>query len=92
MSRPERRKPKDFGDGWPDAVIEDPIGETARRFAANLRAAMGADSLRAAAARCDVSHATLLAILAGTSWPDLETIAKLERGLGADLWPGRASV
>ena len=28
-------------------------------------------------------------ILAGEAWPDLATIAKIERGLGEDLWPGR---
>ncbi|WP_158613392.1 helix-turn-helix transcriptional regulator [Frigoribacterium sp. PhB160] len=34
-----------------------------------------------------VTHTTLLSVLAGQVWPDLETIAKLERGLGVALWP-----
>jgi hypothetical protein len=38
-----------------------------------------------------VHHATLLGILEGQKWPDLETIAKIEEGTGADLWPGRVN-
>jgi uncharacterized repeat protein (TIGR01451 family) len=37
----------------------------------------------------NVDHATLLGLLRGRSWPDLVTIARLEQGLDADLWPGR---
>jgi hypothetical protein len=32
-----------------------------------------------------------LGILDGQKWPDLETIAKIEEGTGADLWPGRVT-
>ena len=59
-------------------------------FAFNLKAAIGDRSLRAAAAATGVDHTTILRILDGQAWPDLYTIARLERGLGAQLWPGIA--
>jgi transcriptional regulator with XRE-family HTH domain len=67
----------------------DPIGEVARHFTLNLREAIGSKSVRGVADAAGINHATLLGILAGRTWPDLATIAKLERGLGVDLWPGR---
>lgn len=67
---------------------EDPIGEVARQFALNVEAAIGGRSVRAAARDVGVDHATIRALVAGKSWPDLATIAKLERGFGVDLWPG----
>ena len=66
----------------------DPSGEVARRFARNLRAAIGENSLRHAAKLTGVDHSTIQSILQGRVWPDLETIAKLERGFDTSLWPG----
>lgn len=60
----------------------------ARQFVLNLQAAMGEMSLRAAGATTGVDHSSIQGILQGRTWPDLDTIAKLERGLGATLWPG----
>lgn len=68
---------------------KDPVGEVARRFALNLRDAIGDRSLRAASEATGVDHTTIQAILQGRTWPDLYTLAKLEQGLDADLWPGR---
>lgn len=76
-------------DGWPSVPAVDPTAEVARQLAENLRAAIGERSIRSAARDADVDHATINAILNGRTWPDLYTIAKLERGLNADLWPGR---
>jgi transcriptional regulator with XRE-family HTH domain len=67
----------------------DPAGEVARQFALNLRKAVGDRSLRAAGEATGVDHTTIQAILTGSTWPDLETIAKLEIGLDANLWPRR---
>ncbi|MGG7507553.1 hypothetical protein [Plantibacter sp. YIM 135249] len=67
----------------------DPIGEVARQLAKNVQAAIGDRSVRSVAKDTGVDHTTILAILGGRVWPDLYTIAKLELGLGADLWPGR---
>ncbi|WP_213816115.1 helix-turn-helix transcriptional regulator [Glaciihabitans sp. dw_435] len=87
MPRPTRTLPRDRVADWPDREADDPSAEVARRLAINLRAAIGDRTLRAAAESCGVNHTTILAVLQGRSWPDLETIAKLERGLATDLWP-----
>jgi len=88
MSRPARSSPRERSESWPDVKSEDPSGEIARQFSVNLRDAIGALSLRAASVRTGVDHSTILSILQGRVWPDLDTIAKLERGLGVNLWPG----
>jgi transcriptional regulator with XRE-family HTH domain len=53
--------------------------------------AMDGQSLRATKALTGVDHTTISAILQGKVWPDLQTISRLEAGLGTDLWPGVAS-
>lgn len=83
-----RLKPNELVTAWPDGPARDAIGEVARVFAANLRQAIGTRSIRGAAEACGMNHATLIGILEGRAWPDMETIAKLERGLDAALWPG----
>lgn len=89
MPREVRPKPRDLTSSWPDTQADTGVGEVARRFALNLVAAIGNQSVRAAARDIGLNHVTLLGILDGRTWPDLETIAKIERGLKADLWPGR---
>ena len=90
MARTVRKKPVELAPTpWPDIECPNAAGEAARQFTRNLRTAIGGASLRSAAASADINHATLMKILAGETWPDLETIAKLESGLKADLWPGR---
>jgi len=84
-----RLKPNELVAAWPDGPASDAIGEVARVFAGNLRRAIGEKSIRSAAEVCGMNHATLIGILEGRAWPDMETIAKLERGLDAALWPGR---
>lgn len=92
MVRPARKTPRELSPmPWPDSPADDPIGEIARQFALNLREAIGEQSIRAAAARSGLNHSTLLAILEGRTWPDLETIAKIETGLDAAVWPNRRS-
>ena len=92
MSRTTRLKPNELVTAWPDGPARDPIGEVARVFAANLRQAIGSRSIRSAAETCGMNHATLIGILEGRAWPDMETIAKLERGLDEGLWPGHATI
>ena len=89
MSRPARPAPRDLMEGWPDVSSTDTVGEVARQFAVNVQAAIGERSVRAAARDTGLDHTTLLAVLHGRSWPDLATVARLENGLGVDLWPGR---
>jgi hypothetical protein len=89
MSRPVRPKPN-AGDpeGWPSRELEDPTAEIARRFVLNVRDRIGSSSLRSIDKATGVDHNTLARVLAGETWPDLVTIARLERGLRANLWPG----
>jgi hypothetical protein len=90
MPRSKRQAPVELAPTpWPEVPSDDPVGEVARRFVVNLRAAMGGRSVRAVAAAAEINHATLLGVLAGRVWPDLATIAKLERGLDAEVWPRR---
>ena len=63
--------------------------EVARLFAENVRVAIGSRSLREVAALTGVNHTSIGDVLNGRTWPDLATIARLEAGLAADLWPGR---
>ncbi|HSP75804.1 MAG TPA: helix-turn-helix transcriptional regulator [Cryobacterium sp.] len=89
MSRPARPAPCDLVERWPDSPSADAVGEVARQFAVNVQAALGDRSVRAAARDAGLDHTTLLSVLHGRSWPDLATVARLENGLGVDLWPGR---
>ncbi len=61
----------------------------AQRFAANLADVVRGRSLRQVAREADISHSTLLAVMAGARWPDMITVAKLEESLDLDLWPRR---
>ncbi|MDP3894771.1 helix-turn-helix transcriptional regulator [Nocardioides sp.] len=87
MARPVRSSPADLAPGWPDTPSTEPDVETARRLALNLRAALGDRSLRTAKEATGVDHTTIADVLNGATWPDLRTIARLEAGLRADLWP-----
>ncbi|TFC35507.1 MULTISPECIES: helix-turn-helix transcriptional regulator [Cryobacterium] len=89
MSRPARPAPRDLVVGWPDVPSAGAVGEVARQFAVNVQAAIGERSVRAVARDAGLDHTTLLSVLHGRSWPDLATVARLENGLGVDLWPGR---
>jgi hypothetical protein len=90
MPRPSRKTPAQLApEPWPQVASPDPVGEVGRQVALRLRDAIGDQSLRAVAATVNVNHSTLIGILAGSTWPDAETIAKLELGLDADIWPGR---
>lgn len=77
------------GPPWPETPSTDPVAEVARRFARNVRAEMRGRSLREVAADAGIGHVTLQRVLTGQVWPDLATIARLETGLDAELWPRR---
>ncbi|PZF02805.1 hypothetical protein DEJ01_09770 [Curtobacterium sp. MCLR17_040] len=92
MGRPMRALPVELADApWPSVRSRDPFGEVARQFVLNLRDAMAGRSLRAVAADAGIGHVTLQRVLAGQAWPDLQTIARLEAGLDAELWPRRGA-
>jgi hypothetical protein len=90
MGRPARLKPVQLAEApWPERPASDPFAEVARQFVVNVRAAMGDRSIRSVAADAGIGSVTLGSVLAGNAWPDLATIARLEAGLNAELWPRR---
>ncbi|GAB2654442.1 hypothetical protein GCM10027169_18430 [Gordonia jinhuaensis] len=87
MPRPKRPAPRDYSQAWPTARCESDVAEAVRLFAVALRRELGDRSTRQATERTGVTHTVIADILAGTSWPDAETIGKLETSLGVALWP-----
>lgn len=87
MSRVSRPTPADLTPGWPETPSPDYAAEVARCLARNLRESIGDRSVRAVVTDCDVDEATVRRILLGSIWPDLRTIARLERALASALYP-----
>jgi lambda repressor-like predicted transcriptional regulator len=88
MGRPARELPVELCPApWPEEPSADAPAEKTRRLVLNLRAAMNGRSLRSVAADAGLGHVTLQRVLSGQAWPDAQTIAKLEDGLSANLWP-----
>ncbi|MDH6431538.1 MULTISPECIES: helix-turn-helix domain-containing protein [unclassified Streptomyces] len=77
---------------WPEAVMEEHHGaRVAQAMAARLRAALDGRgwSVAQLSRESGVARFTIAKALAGEAWPDLLTIANLEKALDCDLWPGR---
>jgi hypothetical protein len=89
VPRPARPAPKSFSADWPEVPCEDQTAEVARRLVLRLKDVLGGRSLRSLKGATGVDHTTVSVILSGQVWPDIATLARLEAGLDADLWPGR---
>lgn len=61
-----------------------------RLVAGNLRSEIGERSLRQVSRDTGVPHAVIATILTGSAWVEAATIARLEVGLDAALWPAQA--
>lgn len=63
----------------------------AQAMAARLKAALDEKGWSVAhlSRASGVGRYTIAKALAGEAWPDLLTIANLEKALDCDLWPGR---
>ncbi|MFD7646033.1 helix-turn-helix domain-containing protein [Kitasatospora sp. NPDC059795] len=86
--------PRDYSDdveNWPNATVADgpaaALQEVARRLAAALESRPDV-SQRTLATSSGVGRATIQEVIAGTRWPDLRTLYRLERALDTSLWPG----
>jgi len=80
------------GGRWPDGPFPDATPAPVL-YAAGISRLL-AEALRGrrigeVAEDADVHRSTVSDILAGSTWPDLATVAKLEQALGARLWPDR---
>ena len=74
---------------WPTGGVRGPIEvEYARQFCLRLANAIKGRPIRDVARGANISHTTVIAVLAGARWPDMATVAKLEVALASDLWPG----
>lgn len=91
MPRPVRAAPRTHSPDWPDVACDDSVAEVARLLALRVREALEGRSLREAWRLTGVDHTTIGDVIAGRVWADVATLARLEAGLGADLWPGRRS-
>ncbi len=87
MTNRFRPSPAELTERWPDLRSQDPDAEVARQFVLNLREGLGEDSVRSVARNAELSEGTIRTIIAGAVWPDLRTIARLERALGRPLYP-----
>jgi transcriptional regulator with XRE-family HTH domain len=75
---------------WPEAdlagqVAADAVQHVARHLAAAITAQRL--SLRALAAASGVNRQAIADLLAGRSWPDVATVARLGHAVGRPLWP-----
>ncbi len=61
-------------------------------MAQRLRGQLSDRALAAVCRDAGLARSTVQDLLAGRTWPDLVTLAKLEDALDARLWPQRAEV
>lgn len=92
VARPARSVPRVLVDDWPHEPSDDPVVEVARALAHRVEEAMDGRSAREVGRLSGVDYSTISAILNGTTWPDLVTLAKLEARLMTDLWPAGVAV
>ena len=76
-------------EAWPDRPQAEPGIEAVRQISAALKAALAERgwSLRRVAAVSGVNRQAIANLLAGHSWPDIATVARLAAALDVDLWP-----
>ena len=75
-------------DAPPEAVLAQELSE---QFRSVHEARYNSDTSRAAN-ELEVSEATVEGLLNGSAWPDLATIARIERNHRVTLWPHQHSV
>lgn len=80
---------------WPDAVLDcTPAAVYAQHIARRLQDEMGDRSRKEIARLTGLSDVTIAAVLTGSNYPDLRTLARLEDALDAKLlpdWPARTN-
>ncbi|MGP3967408.1 helix-turn-helix domain-containing protein [Streptomyces sp. 6N223] len=76
-------------EAWPDSSITDPAAAVVQHIARTLQAAMEerGGSLRRFAAALGVNRQVVADLVAGRSWPDIATVARLENVLDIPLYP-----
>ncbi|MFG3001379.1 helix-turn-helix domain-containing protein [Streptomyces sp. NPDC048340] len=95
--RARARSPRQFTqdpEAWPEQTSTDPAAEAVRQIARSLATALAGHglSLRTAAAGSGVNRQAIADLLAGRSWPDVATVARLAYFTGTTLWPGNTDI
>ncbi|MFC5250210.1 helix-turn-helix domain-containing protein [Streptomyces nigrescens] len=90
--RARARCPRQLADdpeAWTEQPLADPAAESVRFIARALARALAGQglSLRAAAAGSGVNRQAIADLLAGRSWPDVATVARLAAFTRVHLWP-----
>ncbi|MEU2394861.1 helix-turn-helix transcriptional regulator [Streptomyces sp. NPDC007369] len=90
--RARARSPRELTDdpeAWPEQASTDPGADAVRQIARTLGQALDGHglSLRAAAAGSGVNRQAIADLLAGRSWPDVATVARLAHFTNTTLWP-----
>ena len=94
VRRGSLKRPCDYlgnNDEWPHGSLADdapPEARLAQAVARRLRGHLAERNLsvRAAARLAGASHQALFNAVHGNTWSDLATLARIEHGLGIDLW------
>lgn len=90
--RARARSPRELAgdlEPWTAQPLTDPGAEAVRQIARCLQGVLDERklSLRAAAAGSGVNRQAIADLLAGRSWPDVATVARLAAFTGTTLWP-----
>lgn len=90
MVRPKPGSPASLYPGWPDSLdVTVTEHQMIQAMVINLRRERNRyRSVKGVAEKSGVAASTISDILNGNTWPLLETMARLEVGLGVRLWPG----
>nr|BFD92939.1 hypothetical protein KitaXyl93_42990 [Kitasatospora sp. Xyl93] len=83
------REMTDDPEAWPREASADTAAEAVRIISSRLADALTGQglSLRQAAAGSGVNRQAIADLLAGRSWPDVATVARLDAFTGVVLWP-----
>lgn len=89
MVRPKPGSPASLYPGWPDSLdVTAPEHAMIQAMVINLRRQRSLfRTVKAMSSRTGVPSSTISDVLGGNAWPSLETVARLEVGLGVRLWP-----
>lgn len=89
MVRPKPGSPASLYPGWPDSLdVTVTEHQMIQAMVINLRRQRSLfRTVKAMSARTGVPSSTISDVLGGNAWPSLETVARLEVGLGVRLWP-----
>ncbi|MFG3410315.1 helix-turn-helix domain-containing protein [Streptomyces sp. NPDC048142] len=95
--RARARSPRELTDdpkAWPEQPSADVAAEAVRLIARTLALALNDQSLslRAAAVGSGVNRQVIADLVAGRSWPDVATVARLAHFTGTTLWPDGTNI